>query len=91
MCQRDSERIDRVLAKIGQFWKRRPDLDLGQVLVELVKQEPLPIRPLHITDLRYVRDEKLLEWLGRFGVGVSDEEVLRDEVGSHQGHCRDRG
>lgn len=32
---RDPERIDRILDKLGQVWKRQPDLRLGQLIIDL--------------------------------------------------------
>ena len=39
MKRRDPERIDAILAAIGEVWHRHPDMRLGQLLVNLLDPE----------------------------------------------------
>ena len=53
---RDPERIDNVLAAVGDVWKQYPDLRLGQLLVN--------VYPSMI--LYYKEDEDLVEGVKQF-------------------------
>ncbi len=56
---RDPDRIDPLLAKLGEAWKRHPDLRLGQLLVALVKpSEACP-------EVFYIEDDELLKRLSK--------------------------
>ena len=50
---RDISRIDFVLKSIGDIWKNYPDLRLGQLLLNVVR-DPM---------LYYIEDDKLVEEL----------------------------
>jgi hypothetical protein len=52
---RDPERIDRVLAKLGEAWHRVPDWRLGQLVSNLQGLGP--------RDVFYTEDDKWEEWL----------------------------
>lgn len=46
--------IDKILAEIGEIWKKHPELRLGQLIDNVLLQEE---------DLYYISDTKLLERL----------------------------
>ena len=46
--------IDKILAEIGEIWKKNPELRLGQLIDNILLQEE---------DLYYIEDKKLLERL----------------------------
>ncbi len=53
---RDLERIDRILAKVGERWKANPDWRLGQLLINVG-------RPIH-GNVFYLEDDVLEAHLG---------------------------
>ena len=55
---RDSQRIVRILGKIGQIWQKYPDFRLTQLLVNAIE----PIDP----DLFYYEDDRLEEKLDEY-------------------------
>ena len=57
MVMRDPERINVILHRLGEAWKRNPDYRLGQLLVNVVRpSEPCP-------QIFYFEDTELLERL----------------------------
>jgi len=50
---RDPARIDPTLEAIGEFWKKYPDLRLGQLIIILAQNAR--------TDPFYVEDDKLVQ------------------------------
>lgn len=50
---RDINRIDSILEKLGNIWKEYPDLRLGQLICNIIKDPAL----------YYIEDEQLIELL----------------------------
>lgn len=50
---RDIDRIDSILEKLGNIWKEYPDLRLGQLICNIIKDPAL----------YYIEDEQLIELL----------------------------
>jgi uncharacterized protein YihD (DUF1040 family) len=48
---KDSKRIERVLALLGQYWRRYPDLRLGQIVSNLTPDN-FGQDPYHVEDDR---------------------------------------
>jgi uncharacterized protein YihD (DUF1040 family) len=53
---RDPKRIDIVLSEIREIWQQNPDLRLGQLLCNVLR-DPM---------LYYVEDEQLVEYLKKY-------------------------
>ena len=70
---RDPERIDKVLAAIGEVWYKYPDLRLGQLILNVV-QDPT---------LYYIEDEDLVKRIDKFygeiSKGVASLKEIRDK------------
>lgn len=84
---RDPNRIDNVLAAIGNVWKQYPDLRLGQLLSNVY----------HDPALYYVEDDKLVEEVQNYydelakGVDLLRQMKANDEeydIGSLLQHMR---
>lgn len=60
---RDINRIDQVLSDLGAVWKTVPDLRLGQLLLNVIRDPAL----------YYVEDDELVVYLQKFYQGESDE------------------
>ena len=56
MYMRDVNRIEPTLARIGEIWKKYPDLRLGQLILNLGREEVL----------YYLEDKDLVEALENF-------------------------
>jgi hypothetical protein len=61
---RDPERIPMILAAVEREWRKAPDLRLGQLLVNLVREHAGVPREEEGTRLFAVQDGVLLRWLG---------------------------
>jgi len=57
---RDPERIDKILSLLEERWKSQPDLRLGQILINLMRQKK---KNLIAPEVFYFEDSKLLEIL----------------------------
>lgn len=56
---RDPERIDRILEKVGRFWKEVPDWRLGQLVSNLIGTGPQDVFHLEDTQLEQALDDVL--------------------------------
>lgn len=56
---RDKDRIQRLLLKLGQYWSKRPDLRLGQLMFNINYMLG------YGNDVFYVEDDKIEEWLDK--------------------------
>ncbi|GAA4804562.1 DUF1040 family protein [Nocardioides caeni] len=55
---RETERIDETLARLGDAWRRQPDLRLGQLIYNAVAESANhPVDPF--PDLFYIEDDVL--------------------------------
>ena len=63
---RDINRIDKVLAEVGEQWKRLPDWRLGQLFNNFQRREG--------NDLFYYEEDRFVEHLKAFGDEVLGEE-----------------
>ena len=59
---RDPERISRIIDKFETYWKKDPDLRLGQLIFNLNWASTTSIDPFYTED--DVLEKKLDEWLG---------------------------
>lgn len=71
---RDPDRIDHVIEKVREIWKKYPDLRLGQLLDNAVVMHTLPIGQNHIF---LVEDEELVKALD----GLEERLKERDHEG----------
>ena len=55
---RDPARIDLIIDELGNFWKKNPDLRLGQIICNLLIYNS--------SDLFYIEDDVLLNQLRNF-------------------------
>ena len=62
---RDIKRIDRILQKVGEHWKKNPDLRFGQIVGNLYYTH------CKVTDPFYIED-------GIFEIGL-DQQILNDK------------
>ena len=49
---RDPARIDRILTKLGEVWRKSPDMRLGQLVDNLRLREPTPFQRFNVEDDR---------------------------------------
>lgn len=61
----DPERIPKILEALGAYWKRHPELRLGQIVSNMTEKTPryTTAREDLGGDIFYVHDEALLEAL----------------------------
>ena len=64
---RDVNRIDKILEQIGRVWKQYPDLRLGQLLLNVLK-DPM---------LYYAEDDEIVKALREFYKVDNNEEVFK--------------
>ncbi len=63
---RDINRIDEILADLGEQWKRIPDWRLGQLFNNLQRYEN--------SDLFYIEDKKFITELKKFLDDIIDDD-----------------
>lgn len=56
---RDSERIDKILNKIGIFWKRYPDLRFCQMIFNILRRCKMDMFYLEDSEFEKLLDEEL--------------------------------
>lgn len=64
---RDVNRIDKILEQIGRVWKQYPDLRLGQLLLNVLK-DPM---------LYYAEDDEIVKALREFYKVDNNEEICK--------------
>lgn len=61
---RNIDRIDSILEKLGNIWKEYPDLRLGQLICNIIKDPAL----------YYIEDEQLIELLEKEYTKISKQD-----------------
>lgn len=61
---RNINRIDSILEKLGNIWKEYPDLRLGQLICNIIKDPAL----------YYIEDEQLIELLEKEYTKISKQD-----------------